>query len=203
METECAECGLDLSQQLATSHFDHPELAVAAGCLTPILFVLGILILCLSMAGRQEFVLLTALAAAGAALILLRGTWTGYEIVQDPSGSRLCRCLSLAGFPIQRLERDLTPVRVLLVDYSEHQLERKDWFLMLALMVCGVLPGMMYAYWVQKCKQDETTYYEMYFVSLADDQSQPLLKLAFRRREEMQALIQLLTSHIDVDVERT
>ena len=53
-----------------------------------------------------------------------------------------------------------------------------------------------------RCRNPMTPLDTQYYVILADDQSQSLLKLGVRRREEMQALIHLLTSHIDVDVER-
>ena len=96
------------------------------------------------------------------------------------------------------------------VPVCECHIKLRSWVLALLLGFCGILPGLIYAYWLlAQCSHSENeasmqlNLYAMHWISLADGGGTVCETLEIRREKQVQAMLRILTSAVDIHVERS
>ncbi len=206
----CRECGQDATLHVAPPYIVLPERELALICLAPTLVPLLAVAGMLSEAGVSSAGYCVALFAAVPASLVLSGTRTRFDVLREPTGPRFRRQFTVAWIPVKYREIDLAPVRTARIAYDECYIKRRSWVLAAILGLCGILPGLIYAYWLfAQGPQDEDgasakfDAYAMHWISLIDVDGTILETLEIRREKQAQAMLRMLTSAVDIDVERS
>lgn len=206
----CAECRQDATIHTPPSHIDVPERELALICLAPTLVPLLVVAGMLSDVGVTSPACWAALVALPLVAAIFSGTRTRFDVLRAPTGPRFRRRFTVAWVPVTCRAIDLADIRAARITYDECYIKRRSWILALLLGFCGILPGLIYAYWLlaqYSHSENEASMslnpYAMHWIALADADGTICETIEIRREQQFQAMLRMLTSAVDIHAQRS